>query len=83
MQNFTLQNIIFICIYFIFFLYFRYFFPTYENDSLLCALDEDEDEEESDATRNTSTPIIAEDTPISKDSILLTDEAILQDLKHT
>ena len=28
------------------FLFFRYFFPTYENDSLLCSLEDDEDEEE-------------------------------------
>lgn len=26
--------------------FFRYFFPTYENDSLLCSLEDDEDEEE-------------------------------------
>ena len=25
---------------------FRYFFPTYENDALLCSLEDDEDEDE-------------------------------------
>ena len=28
-------------------LFCRYFFPTYENDSLLCSLEDDEDDEES------------------------------------
>ena len=27
-------------------LFFRYFFPTYENDSLLCSLEDDEADEE-------------------------------------
>ncbi|XP_072027665.1 zinc finger protein 277-like [Amphiura filiformis] len=59
----------------------QYFFPTYENDNLLCALDEDDDDDK--IGDESSTPIIAEDAPDAKDSILLTDEAVLQDLQNT
>ena len=30
---------------------FRYFFPTYENDTLLCSLEDDEDEDDDDDER--------------------------------
>jgi len=33
-------------------LIFRYFFPTYENDALLCSLEDDEDEDEKEEQRN-------------------------------
>ena len=64
------------------YLFCRYFFPTYENDSLLCALDDDDDDDETMTTKQySSTPIIAEDIPVKEDSILLTDKTMLQDLK--
>ena len=66
-------------------LYFhRYFFPTYENDNLLCALEDEDDEEENDDEDDTSPVaprirkrttssevdlVIAEDLPF-KDSVL-------------
>ena len=31
---------------------FRYFFPTYENDALLCSLEDDEDEDEKEEENN-------------------------------
>ena len=38
----------------------RYYFPTYENDALLCALTDSEDEEEEEDQRG-GVPVIAED----------------------
>ena len=73
---------------------FRYYFPTYENDNLLCGLEDDNEEDEEEATkvevdsnrgvrrRTTSTEVdlvIAEDIPV-KDSILK-DSDLLEDLK--
>ncbi|XP_071810089.1 zinc finger protein 277-like [Asterias amurensis] len=57
----------------------QYFFPTYENDSLLCELEDDENE---DAGQSEKTPIIAEDAPVPTDSIL-SDQNILKGLQDS
>ena len=54
-----------------------YFFPTYEDDKLLCHLDDDDDGAAGDALGVT---VIAEDIPI-KDSILLKDHKLCRDLQ--
>lgn len=40
--------------------FFRYYFPTYENDALLCALPDSEEESE-EADEGGAVPVIAED----------------------
>ena len=45
----------------------RYFFPTYENDNLLCTLDDDEDDDESGTgSAAEMTEVIAEDLPVQE-----------------
>ncbi|KAK6177340.1 hypothetical protein SNE40_015459 [Patella caerulea] len=49
----------------------QYYFPTYENDNLLCQLEDDEEGlDDEDAT----VPIIAEDVPITHTTSIVTDE---------
>ena len=39
----------------------RYFFPTYENDALLCGLSDSDSDSEGTAPRGGDVPVIAED----------------------
>ena len=43
---------------------FRYYFPTYENDNLLCQLDDDDDDDDVSESRG-GVAIIAEETNIT------------------
>lgn len=53
--------------------FFRYFFPTYENDNLLCALEDDEfDEDVGKVNFNSPSEcnvIIAEDVPVPNNEV--------------
>jgi len=42
---------------------FRYFFPTYENDSLLCALVDNDDGDDDGTANGAGEEVIAEDLP--------------------
>lgn len=55
----------------------RYYFPTYENDALLCTLDDDEDNE---PCHNEDIPVIAED--ISDLKVLKQNSVLNQLLKN-
>ncbi|XP_046355898.2 zinc finger protein 277-like [Haliotis rufescens] len=55
----------------------QYYFPTYENDNLLCQLDDDDSDDRSCSTDD-GAPVIAEDIPV-KDTIL-TDEHLRQEI---
>ncbi|XP_072175623.1 zinc finger protein 277-like [Diadema setosum] len=62
----------------------QYLFPTYENDALLCALEDisDDDDELSAASPSSvsNVPIHAEDQPTTQNSILLTEHDVLRSL---
>ncbi|XP_022099400.1 zinc finger protein 277-like [Acanthaster planci] len=61
----------------------QYFFPTYENDTLLYKLeDDDEDGIDDEPGRAGKTPVIAEDTPIARSSILR-DHNVLRGLRDS
>ncbi|KAK2163112.1 hypothetical protein LSH36_85g01007 [Paralvinella palmiformis] len=48
----------------------QYFFPTYENDTLLCGLDDSDDDSNNKPVSKLDTIVVPEDCPV-KDSILL------------
>ncbi|CAG5124596.1 unnamed protein product, partial [Candidula unifasciata] len=62
-----------------------YFVPTYEDDGLLCCLEDDVDDDTADGAAGDNTlvaAVITEDIPIL-DTILLTDKKLCQDLLKT
>ena len=60
----------------------RYFFPTYENDNLLCQLEDDDNDQEVSRDGSTSchgnVTVIAEDNPVEE--TILTDERLRREL---
>lgn len=66
----------------------RYFVPTYEDDGLLCSLEDDYGEDDDDnsgdgaAGDNLDVAVIKEDIPIP-DTILLKDKKLCQELLKT
>uniref|UniRef100_A0A3Q1G6D6 Zinc finger protein 277 n=1 Tax=Acanthochromis polyacanthus TaxID=80966 RepID=A0A3Q1G6D6_9TELE len=58
----------------------QYFFPTYENDALLCTLSDSDEDERDETNRSEDIPVIAED--ISNLKILKQTSVLNQLLKH-
>ena len=56
---------------------FRYYFPTYENDNLLCQLDDDDDDDDVSESRG-GVAIIAEESNIT--NTILSDKTLRQEL---